>query len=272
MSFVYHFSDIYYSHENKLSSSLKTSTYSHMIYEMVYVLDGSVDIAFTNERYVVSKGNLIFIQPGCNHTVKNCSEDYDIYIIRFTEYLVPGELLSLLQKLPKVIALGDSKILSLFARFDEHVEYVGEEKETIKMLFRCVLTEIIVHLCRMQENFVVATRLSENNMTAVIEFIKKNLDKPLRLKDICEEFHYSKSYLCHEFTEIVGIPIMQYIRIKRIEYADALIRSGMSPTDACENSGFSDYSSFFRCYTKIIGHPPSGKARKTIANEKNLPI
>lgn len=262
MKFSYQFSDIFYSHNDNILLGEKTSTHSHSIYEMICITEGSLEIAIGNECYTVTKGNLIMIQPGSEHAILRCTADYDSYLIRFTEYLAPSELLSILQNLPQVISLDDDKISNLFHRFDEHVEYVGDEKETIKMLFRCVLTEIIVYLCRKQGSFVVATGLHKNNMTAVIEFIKKNLDKPLKLKDICEEFHYSKSYLCHEFTEIVGISIMQYIRIKRIEYADALIRSGMSPTEACENSGFSDYSSFFRCYTKIIGHPPSGKSKK----------
>ena len=47
--------------------------------------------------------------------------------------------------------------------------------------------------------------------------------------------------------------IMKYIRIKKIIYAHKLILNGEKKSIAARTVGFDEYSTFYRCYTQIIG-------------------
>ena len=53
------------------------------------------------------------------------------------------------------------------------------------------------------------------------------------------------------------ISVYQYISKKRLANARLLIEAGATVSDAAINSGFNDYSVFFRMYKKYYGEPPS---------------
>jgi AraC-like DNA-binding protein len=265
MLFQYHFSDLYYAHkrDETVPWSETFADHFHTLYEMIYFVGGDAEFIVEDRRYPLKTGDLIFINPGSHHNVHLLSShSYERYVLRFSEYLVPSDLLAKLEHLTGCYYVGDTVIPSLFARFDEHVRNVGDDKDMLKMLFRCVLTEIIVYFSRMNVQEWVSVSLLKEDMAGVLDYINRNLEKPLCLEDICTTFHYSKSYICREFSNSLGVPIMQYVRTKKIMYADALLRSGMSPTEVSEQCGFSDYSTFYRMYKKLIGYPPSERQRQ----------
>ena len=65
----------------------------------------------------------------------------------------------------------------------------------------------------------------------------------------------------------MNVPLMRYIRTRKILYADSLIKRGMKPMDAFNRSGFTEYTSFYRAYKQILGHSPS--AHVSIMPKKN---
>ncbi|MCQ2771562.1 MAG: AraC family transcriptional regulator, partial [Clostridia bacterium] len=203
-----------------------------------------------------SSGDFIIRAP--NHTFELLPIDtVEYYIIYFTEHLIPSSLLIDFKKSAGAYSIAKSDMPSLFDRFDWHVEHVDDDKAVIKMLFRCVLTEIIVYFSKMYRSEPEKIRIEPHSIDAVINYIEQNISQPIQIKDICDKFFFSRSYLCRLFPEKVGIPLVQFIHMKRMNYANALIRSGMSATQAAAQLGFADYSSFYRQYEKFIGCSPS---------------
>lgn len=49
---------------------------------------------------------------------------------------------------------------------------------------------------------------------------------------------------------------MQYVRNKKVLYAQNLIKSGIRPTKAYTMAGFEDYTTFYRSYKLFFGHSP----------------
>lgn len=265
MFFKYVYSDLYYAH--KLSEpAVWTPSFAdhyHTVFELVYFISGDAEFIVENKRYPLSPGDLILVNPGSHHNIHLLSSKrYERYVIRFTEYLIPSDILVKVRSLEGCFHVEDTPIPALFARLDGHIACIGDDSETLKMLFRCVLTEILVYFSRLGVKEGVCVSLLKEDMAVVLEYINKNLENPLCLEDICREFHYSKSYICREFSESMGVPVMQYVRTKKIMYADALLRSGMRPTEVAAQCGFSDYSTFFRIYKKLMGKPPSVKKKR----------
>jgi AraC-like DNA-binding protein len=91
----------------------------------------------------------------------------------------------------------------------------------------------------------------------IIRYLNKNLDKNILLEDICRQFYISKSQLCRVFRASTGTTVRQYLTLKRLIKARQLIEAGVPATHAYLQCGFSDYSSFYRAYTKHFGHAPS---------------
>ena len=103
-------------------------------------------------------------------------------------------------------------------------------------------------------------------MSKVINYINENLAAPLMIEDICQHFHYSKSYIAKEFKSSLGVPIKQYIITKKILLAESLISKGNKPTEIYNKCGFEDYSTFYRNYIKIVGKAPSLGGALTISS------
>lgn len=262
MIFKFIYSDLYYAHKLDDPALWSSSYYDHFhtVFEIVYFISGDAEFIIENKRYPLKSGDMMIIRPGSHHNIHLLSsERYERYVIRFSEYLIPSDILSRIEQFEGCFYIGDTHIPSLFGRLDQHVENIGDDSEVLKMLFRCVLTEILVYFSRMGVNEEARVSFLKEDMAVVLDYINRNLERPLCLEDICYRFHYSKSYICREFSASMGVPIMQYVRIKKIMYADALLRSGMRPTDVAVQCGFSDYSTFYRMYKKLMGSPPSDK-------------
>lgn len=260
MFFKYNYIDLYYSHKAD-EPAVQTPSFVdhyHTVYEMIYFLSGDAEFIIEDKRYPLKTGDLILVPPGQHHNVHILSPArYERYVLRFSEYLIPSDILAKFSRFSGCYFVGDTVIPSLFNRFDTHIENIGDDKQKLKMLFRCVLTEIIVYFSCIGGKENTSVSLLKDDMAVVLDYINKNLERPLCLEDICREFHYSKSYICHEFSVSMGVPIITYVRTKKIMYADALLRSGKCPTEVAAQCGFSDYSTFYRMYKKIMGKAPS---------------
>ncbi len=260
MFFKFDYSDLYYSHKVDDPAMQLTSLadHFHTIYEISFFISGNAEYFIEEKRYPLMPGSLVIVKPGQHHNVHILGpERYERYVLRFSEYLIPSDILARFGRYSGCYDVSETLIPSLFSRLDYHLENIGEDKETLRMLFRCVLTEILVYFSHMRVKEGTAINLLRDDMVQILDYINKNIERPLCLEDICREFHYSKSFICHEFSECMGVPIIQYVRNKKIMYASALLRSGMRPTEVAVQCGFSDYSTFYRMYKKVIGKPPS---------------
>ena len=274
MVFKYIFPELYYAHKVSEASvwSRRYSDHFHTGYEMLYFISGDVEFFIEDKRYKLEPGDLVVVRPGSHHNSHALSSaKYERYVVGFTQYLIPSDLIAMMEGMEGCFHVGETCIPALFARFDEHVANVGDDRETLKMLFRCVLSEIIVYFCRFGGKEGAYAPVLKENMAAVLNYINKNIETPFSLEEICRTFHYSKSYLCREFSTSMGVPLMSYVRTKKIMYADALLRSGMKPTELYVWCGFSDYSTFYRMYKKIMGKSPSERLEELSAIKSDSP-
>ena len=93
-------------------------------------------------------------------------------------------------------------------------------------------------------------------MGALIRYINLHVTEPLPLDELARVFHMSKYYLLREFKSYTGISVHQYLMIRRIQVSQELIRRGAKPRDACYQSGFMDYSSYYRAFRTRVGVSP----------------
>lgn len=229
----------------------------HLLYELFYLKEGDVELILENKKYRLTDGDVALIRPGQYHRIApRGTSAYDCYTFHFSEELVPSELSEALRKPPTCCTFGENTLLRLPREVDRHCEnYSGKH---IRILLESFLRVFLVYFCESGAGSYKTPVFYHKKMTEVIDFIHENIAKPLKISDICDRFHYSKSYICKEFSKSMDVPIMQYVRTKKILLADSLIKQGQKPTEVCKQCGFSDYSTFFRDYCKTIGNPPSG--------------
>lgn len=226
----------------------------HMIYEIFLFVRGDAKFIIENRKFVLHPGDVLFIPPGHHHCVKvNQDTPYERYVIKFPEYEIPKHLLSAVKNKSGAYTAEHTAIRMLFERLDSHVAfYKGVD---LCGLLKCVLREILYYSCN--NSSLYEFEINNENINGLIDYINVNLAKKITLDDICKNLHYSKSSICKEFQQYMKVPVMQYIRTKKILLADSLIKTGAKPMEIYEQCGFLDYTTFFRAYQRILGTTPS---------------
>ena len=90
-----------------------------------------------------------------------------------------------------------------------------------------------------------------------LALIRTRLDQPLRLAALARALNMSPSWLSHQFTEQVGMPMRRYVLWQRLWRAVESALKGSTLTEAAHVAGFSDSSHLSRTFRRNFGVAPS---------------
>lgn len=91
----------------------------------------------------------------------------------------------------------------------------------------------------------------------LVGYVNAHLFEPLSLSDLGRTFARSTSQVGRVFREATGTSLWDYVLLKRLLSARAMLQRGESAMHAAAACGFSDYSAFYRAYQKQFHHAPS---------------
>lgn len=87
--------------------------------------------------------------------------------------------------------------------------------------------------------------------------IDRDYAQPLDVPAMARTALMSPAHFSRKFRAAYGETPYSYLMTRRIERAKALLRSGMSVTDACVTVGCTSLGSFSSRFTEIVGETPS---------------
>lgn len=100
------------------------------------------------------------------------------------------------------------------------------------------------------------------------DMIDRNFAQPLDVPTIAAKAFMSPAHFSRKFRAAYGETPYSYLMTRRIERASALLRAGVSVTDACMAVGATSLGSFSSRFTEIMGETPSSyKSRNHSAIE-----
>ena len=125
-------------------------------------------------------------------------------------------------------------------------------KETKKQLLSAA-----EELCRKIEALRQETNDNCNFSRDIEAFVDEHFSDPdLNISIASQHFDRSPSYLSNIYKKQTGRSLLEYINLKRITYAEALLMNGASVVDAAEQSGFRDSGGFIRTFKRYRGITP----------------
>lgn len=133
-------------------------------------------------------------------------------------------------------------------------------------------------ICKSEAEILAATKIMESCVCYILmnniieakqqsvvftlsQYIGNNPCEDLSVDGLCRKFKISRNNLYKISGTYFGMPIADYVRKKRLNYAKKLIEDGVSLTLAAEQAGFYDYGYFGKIFKQYVGETPS-KIRK----------
>jgi len=90
-----------------------------------------------------------------------------------------------------------------------------------------------------------------------IEYIEDNLDNKIELKELADKAFLSKYHFHRVFHSVVGEPVAEYIRKRRLkEAASELVTTDNKIVDIALKYQFSSQEAFTKAFKRIYGVPP----------------
>lgn len=225
----------------------------HTHYEIIYVVEGSVNINLEGVHYVLEQGMSVLIAPLCYHIVTGNDTVYHRLIIDFTQDEIPEDLCEGLSVRLCSQAVFPSSLLQQMYLY--HRQYDRKHEPLLNAVFIQSLYEMVFSP---DEITALPQKRRSKLLQDIITYVDANLEKNISLQELAEQFFASESTLCHQFKEEMKIPLKQYILRKKMMYAKSLILAGTSPGEAAVACGYKNYASFYKMFLKFTGQSPNG--------------
>ena len=238
----------------------------HNFYEIYFFLEGDVSYLVEGQKYTPAPNSILLLAPHVFHGVKvNSEKTYRRFSLHFNPEVLSLERRAyLLSMFPSSKRQSTQNIYfenvdkyALFTYFHTLKEYALQDEETKQHLFPIGIEAILSQLLYMcKQKTQPSQSLSSDTVTQIIWYLNQHLKEDVSLDELSERFFISKHHLNKIFRKATGTTVFDYLIHKRIIAAQQLLINGASAQTAAIESGFKDYSSFYRSYTRILGHSP----------------
>lgn len=103
---------------------------------------------------------------------------------------------------------------------------------------------------------------SSEILTSSVAYIEQHLRQPLTVEQLAAQAGFSPYYFCRLFTLHVGMPVMEYIRRRRLACAASDICAGRRILDVAFDYGFESHTGFAKAFRKVYGYSPDEYRRR----------
>lgn len=254
----------------------------HEFLEMLYLIEGKMNIWLNDKHYPFSQGELIIINSNETHRLESESAESRYLVIKFTpkllytfqqtpketQYVLP--FLAEISDQPRVYSREFTDAAGIPALlFDAISEWkekgTGYElalKADVLKTIRCVVKFLS------DKGIAVKTLSSSGNIqqqiSSILEYINENFATADE-KEVAEHFSISYSYFSRSFKQIMNMSFKDYVNYLKINEAQRLLlTTPESVAQISEELGFSSPSHFIHVFKKYKDCSPK-QYKKNVA-------
>lgn len=245
---------------------------SHDFWELIFVLDGEIEIRCADGRRQMRRGDIFFHQPGAFHAVEcRCSRGAEIFITSFECRSAAMDFF-----VQRKMKLGDSihglvdEILTekraCFLPNVSPLEYSPGAPVGSQQMLRCYLETLLIRIMRQAESeercerifFTSSEELIDRLAADIVEHLRERVEENVTLDELGEKFHFSKSHICHIFKARMGCGIKKYFLGLKLERAKELLAEGKATvTEISDRLAFVSPQHFTRTFRRSTGMTPT---------------
>ena len=269
----------------KCTATSVNYTHVHDCSELWYALRGEAVHTVGNETFIQTAGTCVIIPPYVPHEIK-IIENESIPIFSSINVLDDA----LLERGYDYFSYYDKKIhfnkkeLSVFTEFTPEKTALANDiihklSSKFSALPETSFDELLALYCDFlkllngkESTFKLSKSLLKrtNAILDTINYIQEHNTEKITLEILCEVAGMSRSRFCENFTNITGIPPMDYLFRIRMSYAKKLfLLRGKSLSETARIVQASDDAHFCRMFKKYYGLTPS-KYKKIYQAQQQL--
>ena len=251
--------------------TMEVEYHNHDFYEIYFYISGRVTYTIEGRSYKLKPGDILLVHSRELHKpVIEAGESYQRIVLWVNpEFLqarsIEGANLSMCfetdspkrHNLLRPNSEMSANIKSILNKFERACISSAFGSPILRNTY---LLELLIYLNRAvletYEEDIEADMEYNEKINDIIGHINENLCEELLLDDLAAKFYMSKYHLLREFKKHTGFTIHKYICQKRLISSKAMLREGLSVSEACTKCGFGDYSNFIRSFKSSYGVPP----------------
>ena len=130
--------------------------------------------------------------------------------------------------------------------------------------------ELIKQYCRLVQQR--SNPAGHPRVRDAVAYLQAHLSENLQLREVARQLEMNPDYLSHLFVEEMGMPFTEYVRRRRMEQAQKLLRATAMPIQKIAAMvGYNHASYFTRQFTEIVGTTPKAyRVQTTGSRQRNV--
>lgn len=243
----------------------------HTPIEIIMPIENTYTVEALNEKYVLREGDIIFIAPGCLHTLTAPYTKGERIIFQVDPSVLRGmkEIEPMISILSPMTLFTPEKVPEIYETLRSLIigikdEYLNNASLSEAAIYSKVLTMFVL----IGRNYVkeaprMATTGNKHQeytekFMQICDYISSHCTEDLTLDEIADMAGFSKFHFSRLFKQFTNVSFYQYLSQNRIYTAEKLLAiPDYSVTAVAYNSGFTSLSSFIRMFKIVKGITPS---------------
>ena len=232
------------------------STHWHESAELLYCLQGNLEVRFPQVTYLLEPGDMLFINSNIVHSSRSPRPN-EVFVmqfpLKFLQEMTQNQyndqflfnLIPLKQK-DHTIQMLLNQIFQEY-RFNDLATNLLVKSRTLEFLSILIKTYRIPLATKQTiKSLKHLERLKQIN-----EYVLEHYNQSLKLEHVAEAFNYDPAYFSRFFKKYMGIPFSEYVNTVRLEKAYYQLRdTDMTVLAIALDNGFFSVKSFYNVFKK----------------------
>lgn len=262
--------DMMFDAYHKCDIGQKTSIFhAHESYEVYFYIRGRVRIVVEESIFTMTPGDMVIFPPDVMHhyLMDDDTVEYErmyfyakrnfLKAMTMEQYNVAQLFENLAQRGMLHFHLSDELFEQCKQCIDKIITANNNPSPASELIRRGTITVLIATLCQeLTQKQVGAQNEMPAEIDNLLKYVRLHFLDDIDTDELAAKFYMSKYHMMHKFKQITDMSLHQYILVKRIILAKAMLKEGGNANEVALKCGFSDYSCFYKAFKKNVGVSP----------------
>ena len=241
--------------------------HSHTFFELIYCCNScGAEYLMGTERYRLQEGDIVFVPPGVSHRPllpEDMAEPYTRYVLWLSQEfmdryanLFPYPFTEK-QAQPSMLRGDRATRAKLGELFLAGIREAQQRSDGWESVVVGNTMQLLTYIKRATDARTAAMPAEKPELLdRITAYIEENFSRGLTVGEVSGKFYVSSSTVSHLFRHKLGVSFYRYVTQRRLIAAKTLIEQGELLENVANQTGFLDYSGFYRAFKQEFGISP----------------